>query len=451
MKILLTGATGNVGNYVGRKLFELGHELIVVSRSMKKAELYVEFPAKHIEHDLVSSPLPAEVLNGVQVIIHLMGETIDGRWTSDKKKLIYDTRIKSSQNLIQNLPGSVQTIISASAQGIYGDRGDEILSESSKMGADFLAQVCADWEKPFLNLENKNIRTVQLRIGLVLDHQSGALKKMIPMFQKGIGGRLSHGDQFMSWISIEDLAHIVAEATSNLNYSGPINCSADSVKNKDWTKYLAQSLNAFESVPAPAFALKLILGEMSSLLLSSTRMSSEKLKKLGFVFKYDNLEKYFNEKLSNFRNNQGLIYVHQYVPYSIDKVFPFFAEANNLEKITPAMLNFKIAHQSTDKIQQGTYIDYNLKIHGFPAKWKTLIDEWNPPFQFVDTQVKGPYSLWHHTHQFEKMGSGTLMTDLVRYRLPFGFLGNTVAGAFVQQDVESIFKYRREIMAEIKF
>ena len=157
------------------------------------------------------------------------------------------------------------------------------------------------------------------------------------------------------------------------------------------------------------------------------------------------------DNLNDFKDGHSVLLVRQYVPFSLNKVFPFFAEAKNLERITPDLLHFRIEKMSTPEIQKGTLIDYNLKIHGFPAKWKTLIEDWQPPVQFVDTQLKGPYKLWHHTHSFAQMGKGTLLTDKVRFKLPFGFLGHAVAQTFVQKDVESIFKYRREVMSEVKF
>jgi len=449
MKILITGATGAVGNSVGRKLFELGHELIVVSRSKRKAEQYLEFPADIIECDLSQSPITDERMNSIEAVVHLMGETIDGRWSSEKKQLILNSRIQSSQNLIQSLKPQTKVVVSASAQGIYGHQEDRILTELDPCGTDFLAQVCEQWEKPFRQINN--VRTVQLRIGLVLDPQSGALKKMIPLFQKGLGGVLGSGQQYMSWISLEDLTSIVVESIHDSRYQGPINCSADSVTNEVWTKQMCESLGVFKSLPVPEIALKIVLGEMSALVLTSIRMSNHKLKDLGFKFKFEDLSQYLNENLNDFKNGHSVLLVRQFVPHALEKVFPFFAEAKNLEKITPDLLHFKIAKMSTSEIQQGTLIDYNLKIHGFPAKWKTLIDEWQPPFKFVDTQLKGPYKLWHHTHSFAQMGHGTLLTDKVKFKLPMGFLGHAVAQTFVQKDVESIFKYRREVMSEVKF
>lgn len=449
MKILMTGATGSVGNYVGRRLVELGHEILVVTRSKDKALHYLEFPAEVIEHDLVGHVLPENKLNGVEAVVHLMGETVDGRWTEKKKELILKSRSISSEHLVKHLPDSVKVVVSASAQGIYGDHKAHDVTEKANLGSDFLAEVCKKWEAPFQSLP---IRNVQLRIGLVLDPQSGVLRKMIPLFQRGLGGTLGSGDQYMSWIAIEDLTEIIVEALTNEKYSGPINCSTnDPVTNREWTKSLGKALNSMSSPPVPSFALRIALGEMASAVLGSIKMSPEKLNTHHFKFKYPDLKDYFKQALEPYKNGQYFYSVKQYVPREIESVFKFFAEAANLEQITPPFLNFQVTNMSTKTIHEGTLIDYKLNLKGIPLKWKTLIAEWNPPHSFVDTQLKGPYSLWHHTHRFEKLGNGTLLSDEVRYKLPLGFLGQVMASTFVQKDVEKIFKFRREVIHKIKF
>jgi uncharacterized protein (TIGR01777 family) len=451
MKILMTGATGNVGNYVGRRLVELGHEIIVVTRSRAKALSYLEFPAEIVEHDFSLHPLPENKFHDAEGVVHLMGETVDGRWTDKKKDLILKSRELGSENLVKHLPASVKVIVSASAQGIYGDHQDQEITEKAKLGSDFLADVCKKWEAPFNKL-NKSVRTVQLRIGLVLDPQSGVLNKMIPLFQRGLGGTLGTGKQYMSWIAIEDLTEVFVQALTDDKFHGPINCSTnDPVTNQQWTKLLGKTLNAMPSPPVPSFALRIAIGEMAGVVLASIRMSPEKLKTNHFKFKYPKLKDYFAEKLEPYKDGQYFYSVKQFVPRNIDSVFTFFAEAANLEQITPPFLNFKVTKMSTKTIHEGTLIDYKLNLKGIPMKWKTLIKQWNPPHSFVDTQLSGPYRIWHHTHRFEKLGNGTLLSDEVRYKLPLGFLGQVMASTFVQKDVEKIFKFRREVIHEIKF
>ena len=285
---------------------------------------------------------------------------------------------------------------------------------------------------------------MQLRIGIVLDPQSGALKKMIPLFQKGLGGTLGSGRQYMSWIAIDDLSDIIVEAVTNSNYVGAINCCApENVTNDQFTIQLCQALGVFKSAPVPEFALRIVIGEMAKVVLASIRMRPDQLIKNKYNFKFTNLESYFKSFLQEFKDGHGFLSVKQYLDKDIETIFQFFSEAKNLEKITPDILNFRIDKMSTSEIEKNTIIDYKLKIRGFPANWKTQIVEWNPPHRFIDTQLNGPYKLWHHTHDFEKMGTGTLMMDKVRYKLPMGFAGNLVAQTFVQNDVENIFKFLR--------
>lgn len=450
MKILITGATGHVGNYVGRRLVQLGHEIVVITRSKDKALNYLEFPAEIIEHDLVGHVLPEKKLEGIEAIIHLMGETVDGRWNKEKKEKILASRKKSSEHLLKHLPDSLKVIVSASAQGIYGDHKNHVVTENSKLGHDFLAEVCKQWEEPFKHLK-KSIRTVQLRISLVLDPQSGVLRKMIPLFQRGLGGELGSGKQYMSWIAIEDLTEIIVQALTNEAYHGPINCATDNpVTNAEWTKLLSKQLQAPPSPPVPSFALRMAIGEFASSVLASIQLSPEKLVGCKFKFKYPKLKDYFAHALEPYKDGQYFFSVKQYVPKDVESVFKFFSDAKNLEEITPPFLNFHVTGMSTKNIHKGTLIDYKLKLKGIPFKWQTLISEWNPPHQFVDTQLSGPYRLWHHTHHFEKLGNGTLLSDEVKYKLPLGFLGQMMASSFVQNDVEKIFKYRRELIHKLK-
>jgi len=134
----------------------------------------------------------------------------------------------------------------------------------------------------------------------------------------------------------------------------------------------------------------------------------------------------------------------QWIPRPPEEVFSFFSDAKNLELITPPWLNFKILDQSSPQIQSGTILNYKLKIHGIPVRWKTEILVWEPPFRFVDVQLKGPYSLWHHTHLFEAKDGGTLMKDIVRYRVPLGMLGRILTGAWVRRDIRGIFEHRSQ-------
>lgn len=291
-KILLTGATGFIGNELGKKLFEAGYHLKVVSRSQKMAQEKLLFPAEIIECDLNRMALPESDFQDVFCLIHLAGESIDGRWSKEKKKNILESRENSSINILKNRPSCVESIFSVSAQGIYGDQGNELLNEDAKLGADFLADVCKKWEKPFQDLMMMTTKQVTVfRLGLVLSKNGGALKKMLPIFSKNLGASLGSGNQWMSWIHLDDVCQAFLQGLNNKNYAGVINLTSDHpVTNNEWTKTLCRTLKVVQLPTIPRFLLKALFGEMSSLLLNSIKVNPKKLKELQFNYLYPDLK-----------------------------------------------------------------------------------------------------------------------------------------------------------------
>lgn len=450
MKILITGATGLVGKELGKTLAEKGHQLVVISRNKEKAVKELPFLCQVVEGDLVHQivSLPSDI----QGVFHLMGENVSARrWNEDVKKDILNSRVQSTENLIQSLKTAPEFFISASAVGYYGNRPQELLTEESSPDESFLSQVCQQWEKSVFTSNQKfpQTRIACLRLGVVLSQQGGALEKMLYPFKLGVGGALGDGTQFMSWIHINDLV-------SMFNYilekqlSGIFNAVApESVDNLTFSKSLVKSLQRPLGPSVPKKALELIFGEMATVILADQKVSTEKIEKLGFRFQFSNLESAFKDLLAPMKKTDEFLVSEQFIPMKKEELFPFFSEAKNLEVITPQTLSFKIKKASTEKIQKGTLIDYVLKIHGIPVVWRTLIEEWDPSNCFVDTQLKGPYSLWHHTHEFIEVPGGTLMRDKVQFRLPMGYLGWLGGRAFVKSDVNKIFSYRREKIYEM--
>ena len=445
----MTGATGLVGSSLGEKLTDLGHSIVVVTRNSVKAREQLTFSADIIICDLNNIPLSPENFNGIDAIVNLVGESIDGRWSRKKKNEILNSRVSSSKNLLKNCPSSVKTIITASAQGIYGDRGNEELNEQSKEGEGFLSDVCRDWEAEF---KNRQQRVVILRLGIVLTKKGGMLKKISALFQKNLGAILGTGNQWMSYISLNDLVNVFTNALTNEKYTGVINAANNNpVTNAVFTNALSKQLNVRQLPRVPSFVLKIVLGEMSHLVLDSTRVNPQRLNELGFHFNDNNLDKILTEELSLMRDHYSLFYSEQFVPFEIEKVFMFFGDHLNLEKITPDILHFRTDFISTPIIAKDTIIQYRLKIRGFPVKWTTLIKSWDCPDEFIDMQIKGPYNFWKHKHKFRKVKNGTLMIDEVQYKVPMGKLGKLVAGNFVENDVSQIFAHRREVIAKYNF
>jgi ligand-binding SRPBCC domain-containing protein len=311
------------------------------------------------------------------------------------------------------------------------------------VGEGFLAEVCSRWEKGLFKGPSE-IRKVALRIGVVLGRQGGAVKEMLPIFQNSLGGPLGSGNQWMSWIHVDDLVSLIIFSLESTKVRGVINAVAPApVTNRDFTKALANSLGVKAIFKAPSIALRTALGEMSEVLLSSQRVSNKKILNAGFAFKFSNLESAFQDLLSPMKNSARVFDFAQYIDSPVEEVFKFFSDEKNLETLTPDSLNFHIVSKSTPHIEAGTLINYKLKIHGVPANWQTEIIDWQPNKQFIDIQKKGPYSLWHHVHRFRKMGEGTYMEDQVSYKLPMGLIGRLTAGAIVEKDVSKIFLFRR--------
>ncbi len=445
MKILITGGTGYVGQYLGRALTNKAgkassHEIYVLTRSPEKNKHSMTFPCQ-----LVKEP-PAEL----DAVVHLAGEPIAQRWTEKAKKRFFDSRIGMTKKL-ENFQ-SVQNAkvwISASAIGFYGMRGEEELTESSAIGKGYLPELTRDWEESWINSKLLPKRRVGFRIGLVLGTDSAALKTMQGIFQEGLGGALGNGKQWMSWIHVEDLVSMIMNSLENTEMDGLYNAvSPYPVRNNEFTKLLCKTLKVRPFLNVPSFSLKLLYGKMSQLLIGSQKVLPKKLSEEGFRFRFEKLEQALENSFFDIKPSQRFYFTQQWISGDKSKIFDFFQDEKNLETITPPLLNFKVLKKSTDVLEQGTHIDYKLKIKGVPVKWKTEIKTWNPPESFSDFQLKGPYKLWDHTHEFNDHSGGVLCTDIVRYELPLGKLGRLVALSMVSKDVKSIFEYRRKVIGE---
>lgn len=291
-KILMTGATGFIGRELGKKLVAAGYQIKVISRHQFNAAERLGFQAEVVEYDLNFVELPTVEFAGIDAIIHLAGESIDGRWTEKKKQSILTSRTNTSYNLLKNIPSHVSTVLSVSAQGIYSDQGETELTENSKLGSDFLADVCKSWESPFVQLMAQAVRQVGIfRLGLVLSSHGGALHKMIPIFKNNLGASIGSGKQWVSWIHVDDVCEVFLQALTHKKFSGFFNLVTNHpVRNADFTKALCQRMGVFQLPAVPQFVIKTLFGEMSTVLLSSIKVVPEHLNEVGFSFKYPELE-----------------------------------------------------------------------------------------------------------------------------------------------------------------
>lgn len=292
LKILVTGASGFIGSSLMRFLDAQGHRPIPLSRGQPKPG------GPSWNPDVPQIDLaPA---GPVQAVVHLGGHSIAGRWTPAYQQRIRHSRVHGTQFLCEALaalPQPPQVLVTASGIGYYGDRGNALLTEESSMGSGFLAEVTRDWEAATAAAQVRGIRVVHLRIGLVVSRSGGGLARMLPAFKLGLGGPLSHGRQYWSWIALEDVNRIILHAITTSSLSGPVNVVAPSpVTNREFTQTLGKVLKRPAFLPVPAFALRLLFGPMADeALLASTRVHPTKLERSGYRFIYPQLEQALQE------------------------------------------------------------------------------------------------------------------------------------------------------------
>lgn len=290
MKALVTGATG----FVGRRLVARLPDCVVLTRDVARAKAILG-DVNAYPWDANRDRPPAEALRDVEAVFHLAGESVaDGRWNAAKKQRLRDSRVFPTRNLIDGIAAAglrPHTLVSASAIGYYGSRGDETLDEQSSAGSDFLADVCRQWEAEAVRGRDAGMRVVPVRIGVVLGRDGGALKKMLTPFKMGAGGVLGDGRQWMSWIHLEDLVSLMLFAASRNELEGPMNgVSPTPVTNRDFTKTLAGVLHRPAIFPVPKFAVRLAFGEVADVLLGSQRVLPRVAQQHGFEYRFPTLD-----------------------------------------------------------------------------------------------------------------------------------------------------------------
>jgi uncharacterized protein (TIGR01777 family) len=281
MKVILTGASGFVGRALSLHLAAQGHDLVCLSRRAANG------PGWQVWRPMLGAPSP-EIFDGADAVIHLAGEPVAQHWSYAVKRRIRASRVEATAALVESIARCARpprTLISASAIGFYGDRGEEELTEASAVGRGFLAGVCAEWENAANYAENYGVRVVSVRISAVLHPSGGALAKMLPPFRLGLGGPIAGGRAWMSWIHLADLVRLIAWTLECEQARGPVNAAApEPVRNGEFTRALAAALHRPAFFPIPALALKLLYGEMAEVILASQRVLPSAALKLGFRF-----------------------------------------------------------------------------------------------------------------------------------------------------------------------
>lgn len=451
MHVVVTGATGFVGRSLVRELLAAGHSVTALTRDVERAAGHLPARCRMLVWD-AESAIDPHALRGAHAFVHLAGAGIaDERWTEARKRALRDSRIRSAAALVYAVGQLAPTdrprvLVSASAIGWYGDRGDTVLDEDSTPGGGFLADLCRDWEAAVFAAADHGVRTVAVRIGAVLGREGGALRPLLPLFRLGLGGRVGSGRQWFSWIHLDDLVRLLRFATENCEVSGVMNGVApEPVTNATFASELGRAVHRPALLPVPAPVLRVALGEMSAVLLNGQRVLPRRAEHLEFTFRHPTLRGALEDLCADPGHE---LWVEQRLARPPEQIFSFFSDPRNLEEITPDFLRFRILGMTTREVAEGTLIDYALRLHGIPLRWQSRIESWVPNRLFVDVQARGPYASWHHTHEFEPDDGGTIVRDRVRYRLPLGALGELAAGWLVSRDLDALFDFRRRRIQE---
>jgi uncharacterized protein len=293
-RVTVTGATGLIGRRLIAALQARGGQVTVLSRDPTRARAELD-EVEAVAWEPLSEPAPVEALAGRDAVVHLAGEPVAQRWSANAKRAIRESRVTGTRNLLAGLGhaeqaeigGRPRTLISSSAIGYYGSRGEEPLDEDAPPGRDFLARVCVEWEAEAARARALGMRVVQVRTGVVLDRRGGALAKMLPPFRLGLGGPVAGGRQYVSWIHVEDLIGLMLRALADERWTGPINATApEPVSNRDFSRALGAALHRPALLPVPGVLLRMLYGDMAEIVTTGARVVPAKPLVLGYEFSH---------------------------------------------------------------------------------------------------------------------------------------------------------------------
>ncbi len=300
MRVTVTGATGLIGRRLVRELAGRGDEVTVLSRDAAGA--HRDLGVEAVGWGPSTGAAPSTALSGRDAVVHLAGEPVAQRWNDEVKKRIRRSREEGTARLIEGIEQAdprPSVLVSSSAVGYYGPRGDEEVTEDTPPGDDFLAEVCVAWEREARRAEELGLRVALIRTGVVLDKDGGALKTMLPPFKLGAGGPVAGGDQYMPWIHVDDLVGIYLAALDGSDWSGPVNATAPApVTNRDFSKALGRALHRPAVLPVPALALRLLYGDMAEIVTEGQRALPRRAEELGYAFAHADLDEALGSALA---------------------------------------------------------------------------------------------------------------------------------------------------------
>lgn len=467
MQILVTGATGFVGRALILRLSRDGHRVRALVRSRARA---ADLLGAEVElADATGEGALARAVEGCDAVIHLAGESVAGkRWTAARKRVLEDSRIALTEQLVAAIAAATvrpKVLVSASAVGYYGDRGDEELDESSRPSDDFLGSMCQRWEAAALAAEGHGLRVCCVRIGLVLGRGGGVLAAMLPLFRAGLGGPLGSGKQWFPWIHLHDLVELLTTAATDARYRGPVlGVAPEAVTNAEFSRALARAVGRWAVLPAPAFALRIALGEAAAAVLAGQRCRPARALALGFPFQFPTLAAALKDLFDGTdgpsfepagappaspylarRGARGKLHQRTILAAPLAEVWRFFSRAENLGLLTPGDAVMQTRGPRPLEAGQGRRIEHTLKVGPVPLRWVSEFEVWEEGRRFVDVQLRGPFATWWHEHRFEQRADGTTqIDDTVYYRVPFGPIGWLAERLFVRRQLRAIFEYRAQ-------
>jgi uncharacterized protein (TIGR01777 family) len=293
MRVILSGASGLIGKRLASALTARGDDVVELSRSGAEGA---------VKWDPASEPAPTASISGADAVVHLAGENIAQRWSSGARERIRTSRTAGTANLVAGIEAAdprPHVLVCANAVGYYGNRGDELLSESSAPGDDWLAAVCVEWEAAANTALTLGLRVCTIRTGVVLDRSGGALAKMLPPFQAGIGGPVAGGRQYISWIHADDLVSFYLATIDDKSVEGPVNAVApQAVRNAEFSKALGRALHRPAIAPVPRAALQLLYGDMASIVTDSQNVKPARAAELGVSYTHPELDEALRSALS---------------------------------------------------------------------------------------------------------------------------------------------------------
>jgi uncharacterized protein (TIGR01777 family) len=301
MNVTLTGATGLIGARIVRALQARGDAVTVLSRDPERARAALGDVEAHAWRPL-HEPAPSAALTGRDAVVHLAGESVAQRWTDASRRAIRESREIGTRNLVAGIGAAdprPRALVSASAVGYYGPRGDELIAEDTAPGRDFLAQVCMAWEREAARAAEHGLRVANMRTGVTLDHEGGALAKMLPFFRLGIGGPVAGGRQYMPWIHADDIVGLYLAAADDASWEGPINAAApEPATNRDFSRALGRALHRPAFAPVPGLAVRLLYGDMAEIVTTGQRAVPARALERGFAFRHTDLEQALRDALA---------------------------------------------------------------------------------------------------------------------------------------------------------